>query len=113
MQPAPDLDAPAGVNGIALTAQDGYFGMSSFPIPRVFGSALLGLLLVAGAVVLSVRLGRRSDGLALRRRQVIVVANVAAGAGVTAGGGVVAATALASVAGAAGALAVTLLVLWE
>lgn len=62
----------------ALTAQDGYYGMSTFPFPRVLGSAWLGLLLLAGAVVLSVRLGRRTDDFTARRRRLIVAANVAA-----------------------------------
>ena len=52
------------------------FGIGLPPFLTLFGSDLLGLLAVVAAVVTSVRLGMRSDGLPLPQRQLVAVGNV-------------------------------------
>lgn len=61
----------------AVTAGDGQFGLSSFPVPTAWGSSVLGALLTVAAVVVSVRLGRGTDALPASRRRAVVAANVA------------------------------------
>jgi hypothetical protein len=67
----------------AVTADDGRYGMSSFPLPSVYDSTVVGVLALLGAIVVSVRLGRCSDALPRRRRRLVVIANVAVLVGAT------------------------------
>jgi hypothetical protein len=62
---------------VALTPLLGGGGLR-FPIPELFGSRVLGLLVTGAAVVASVRLGRRGPGGA-RRHALTVLANAALG----------------------------------
>jgi hypothetical protein len=60
---------------VALSFLDANLGGLSFPIPRPFGSRVLGLLAVAAAVAASVALGRRGT----RRRGLVVLGNAGLG----------------------------------
>ena len=53
------------------------FGIGLPPFLTLFGSDLLGLVVVVAAVVTSVRLGMRSDRLSQQHRQLVVLGNVA------------------------------------
>lgn len=60
---------------VALSLLDANLGGLSFPIPRPFGSRVLGLLAVAGAVAGSVALGRRGTS----RRGLVALGNAGLG----------------------------------
>jgi hypothetical protein len=60
---------------VALSLLDASLGGLSFPVPRPFGSRVLGLLAVAGAVAGSVALGRRGTS----RRGLVALGNAGLG----------------------------------
>lgn len=67
-----------GYLAVALLAAFGiFFSIGLAPFLTLFGSDLLGLLAVVVAIVVSVRLGRRSSAMPLRRRQLLATGNVA------------------------------------
>ncbi len=55
----------------------GASGLGLLFVPRLFGSDLLGFAVALAAVVASVRLGRRSAGLSVEGRRLVVAGNVA------------------------------------
>lgn len=67
-----------GYLAVAVPAAFGiFFGFGVLPFLTLFGSDLLGAVAVVAAVVWSVRLGRRSSALPVRRRQVVATGNLA------------------------------------
>ena len=63
----------AVIGFFVLSSNPPGLGWQQLPVPQVLGTRLLGLVLIVGAVVVSVRLGRRGYG---GRRRLVLVADV-------------------------------------